>query len=70
LREHFATVAALGAGPVLRARRQGNVVLVAGHGPLPLERLRVRGAADASLAALAGPEEVELLSRSTPPWRD
>jgi spermidine synthase len=70
LREHFATVAALGAGPVLRARRQGNVVLVAGHGPLPLERLRVRGAADASPAALAGTEEVEQLCRSTPPWQD
>jgi spermidine synthase len=70
LREHFATVAALGAGPVLRGRRQGNVVLVAGHGPLPLERLRVRAAADASPATLAGPAEVELLCRSTPPWQD
>ena len=70
LREHFATVAALGAGPVLRARRQGNVVLVAGHGSLPLERLRVRGAADASPAALADAQEVELLCRSTPPWQD
>src|ERR1700754_4431507 len=39
LLEVFATVAALGAGPVLRARRQGNVVLVASHAPLPLERL-------------------------------
>jgi spermidine synthase len=70
LREQFATVAALGAGPVLRGRRQGNVVLLAGHGPLPLERLRVRAAADASPAALAGPQEVELLCRSTPPWQD
>jgi spermidine synthase len=71
LREVFATVAALGAGPVLRAKRQGNVVLVAGHGALPLERLRVRGAADgASPAALASPAEVELLCRSTPPWQD
>jgi spermidine synthase len=71
LREVFATVAALGAGPVLRAKRQGNVVLIAGHGPLPLERLRVRGAADgASPAALASPAEVELLCRSTPPWQD
>jgi spermidine synthase len=71
LRESFAVVAALGAGPVLRARRQGNVVLVAGHGPLPLERLRVRATADgASPAALAPPGEVELLCRSTPPWQD
>jgi spermidine synthase len=71
LRETFATVVALGAGPVLRARRQGNVVLVAGHGPLPLERLRVRAAADgASPAALAPPGDVELLCRSTPPWQD
>src|SRR4051794_19039985 len=71
LREAFATVAALGAGPVLRARRQGNVVLVAGHGALPLERLRVRAAADgASPAALASPDEVELLCRGTPPWQD
>jgi spermidine synthase len=71
LREAFATVAALGAGPVLRGRRQGNVVLVAGHGPLPLERLRVRAAADgASPAALAPPDEVELLCRGVPPWHD
>jgi spermidine synthase len=71
LRAAFATVAALGAGPVLRGRRQGNVVLVAGHGPLPLERLRVRAAADGtSPAQLAGPDEVELLCRSTPPWQD
>jgi spermidine synthase len=71
LREAFATVAALAAGPVLRARRQGNVVLVAGHGPLPLERLRVRGAADGrSPAQLAGPHEVELLCRGATPWQD
>jgi hypothetical protein len=71
LRECFAQVAALAAGPVLRGRRQGNVVLVAGHGPLPLERLRVRGAADGlSPAQLAGPDEVELLSRGVPPWQD
>jgi spermidine synthase len=71
LRETFATVAGLGAGPVLRGRRQGNVVLVAGHGPLPLERLRVRGAADgASPAQLAGPHDVALLCGTTPPWQD
>jgi spermidine synthase len=71
LLEVFPTVAALGGGPVLRARRQGNVVLVAAHGPLPLERLRVRGAADgASPAALAGPSDVQLLCRGTAPWQD
>jgi spermidine synthase len=71
LRESFAVVVALGAGPVLRGRRQGNVVLVAAHGPLPLERLRVRAAADgASPAALATPAEVQLLCRATPPWQD
>jgi spermidine synthase len=71
LREAFAVVAALAAGPVLRARRQGNVVLVAGHGPLPLERLRVRGAADGrSPAQLAGPADVELLCRGSAPWQD
>jgi spermidine synthase len=71
LRASFATVAALGAGPVLRGKRQGNVVLVAGHGSLPLERLRVRGAADgASPAALAPPAEVELLCRASAPWQD
>ncbi|MCW2982955.1 MAG: methyltransferase protein, partial [Conexibacter sp.] len=43
---------------------------VAGHGALPLERLRVRGAADRSPAALAMPADDELLCRSTPPWQD
>jgi spermidine synthase len=71
LLEAFATVAAVGPGPVLRARRQGNVVLVAAHGPLPLERLRVRAAADgASPAALAPPQELRLLCGGTPPWQD
>jgi spermidine synthase len=71
LLEAFATVAALGGGPALRARRPGNVVLVAGHGPLPLERLRVRGAADgASPAVLASAHEVQLLCRGTAPWQD
>jgi spermidine synthase len=71
LRETFATVAALAAGPVLRARRQGNVVLLAGHAPLPLERLRVAGAADGrSPAQLGGPQDVELLCRGVAPWQD
>jgi spermidine synthase len=70
LGECFATVAALGAGPVLRARRAGNVVLIAGHGALPLERLRVRAAADASAAALLEPAELRLLCRGTAAWQD
>jgi spermidine synthase len=70
MREVFGVVAALGGGPVLRARRAGNVVLLAGHGPLPLERLRVRGAADPSPAALLGPAEIDLLCGGTPPWQD
>src|SRR6185295_3401349 len=58
LRDAFALVAGLGAGPVLRGRRAGNVVLVAAHGPLPLERLRTRAAADPSPAALLAPGDV------------
>jgi spermidine synthase len=71
LLEVFASVAALGGGPVLRGRRQGNVVLIGGHGALPFERLRVKAAADgASRAALAGPHEVRLLCRGHAPWQD
>jgi len=70
LRESFATVAAVGGGPVLRGRRGGNVVLIAGHGPLPLERLRVRAAADPSPAGLLSPAETAALCGGTPPWRD
>jgi spermidine synthase len=70
LREVFPVVAALGGGPVLRARRAGNVVLLAGHGPLPLERLRVRGAADPSPAALLDAATTGLLCKGTPPWQD
>jgi spermidine synthase len=70
LRDTFAVVAGLGAAPVLRARRAGNVVLVAGHGPLPLERLRVRGTADASPATLADPHAVQLLCGGSAPWQD
>jgi spermidine synthase len=70
LLETFATVAALGAGPVLRGRRAGNVVLVAAHGPLPLERLRARAAADPSPAELLGPAKAAAFTGGTPPWRD
>jgi hypothetical protein len=70
LRESFATVAAVGGGPVLRGRRGGNVVLIAGHAPLPLERLRVRATADPSPAGLLSPAETAALCGGTPPWRD
>src|SRR3954447_26076725 len=40
----FAVVAGLAAGPVLRGRRSGNVVLIAAHRPLPLDRRRTRPA--------------------------
>lgn len=70
LREALPVVAALGAGPVLRGRRAGNVVLIGGHGPLPLERVRVRAAADPSPFALLAPREVAALSGPAAPWRD
>jgi SAM-dependent methyltransferase len=70
LRASFATVAAVGGGPVLRGRRAGNVVLIAGHGPLPLERLRVRATADPSPAGLLSPAETAALCGGTAPWRD
>ena len=66
----FAVVAALAAGPVLRGRRAGNVVLVAAHGPLPLERLRSRASADPSPAALLAPGDALAFAGGTPPWRD
>jgi spermidine synthase len=70
LRERFSVVAAVGPGPVVRARRSGNVVLLAAHGPLPLERLRALAAADPSPAALLSPGELAALCAGTPPWRD
>ena len=66
----FAVVCALAAGPVLRGRRAGNVVLVAAHGPLPLERLRSRASADPSPAALLAPGDALAFAGGTPPWRD
>ena len=68
--EAFAVVAGLGAGPVLRGRRGGNVVLVAANGSLPLERLRTRASADPSPAALLAPGDVAVFTGGTPPWRD
>jgi SAM-dependent methyltransferase len=70
LRGRFAVTAALGSGPVLRARRGGNVVLLAGRGGLPLERLRSLAAADPEPAILLGPAEVERLAAGAAPWRD
>ncbi|HYF25006.1 MAG TPA: fused MFS/spermidine synthase [Baekduia sp.] len=69
LRERFAHVAALGAGPVVRARRGGNVVLVAGASPLPLERLRARAAADPEPAAVLDPAATAELAGGAAPWR-
>jgi spermidine synthase len=70
LLEAFPVVAAMGAAPVLRGRRGGNVVLIAAHRPLPLERLRTRAAADPSPAALLAPHEAVAFAGGTPPWRD
>jgi len=70
LLDAFAVVAALAAGPVLRGRRAGNVVLLAAHGPLPLERLRSRASADPSPAALLAPGDVPAFAGGAPPWRD
>ena len=70
LLDAFAIVTGAGAGPVLRGRRAGNVVLIAGDGPLPLERLRTRAAADPSPAALLAPGDALAFTGGTPPWRD
>ncbi|QEC49066.1 methyltransferase domain-containing protein [Baekduia soli] len=70
LRACLPQVAALGAGPVLRGRRAGNVVLVAGRRPLPLERLRIRAAADPEPAALMTPVELAARWDDGAPWED
>jgi spermidine synthase len=70
LLDAFGVVAALGAGPVLRGKRAGNVVLIAAGGPLPLERLRTRALADPSSAALLAPGDAIAFPGGTPPWRD
>jgi spermidine synthase len=70
LLDAFAVVAGLGAGPVLRGRRAGNVVLIAAHGPLPLERLRTRAAADPSPAELLAPGDALAFTGGIPAWRD
>ena len=68
--EVFATVAILGGPTALRARRGGNLVLLAAHGALPLERLRVRAAADPSPAALLVPDQVERFCGGASAWMD
>jgi spermidine synthase len=70
LEDAFAHVAAIGGSASLRARRGGNVVLLAGHGALPVERLRTRAAADPSPAALISGREVSALVGGEVPWRD
>jgi spermidine synthase len=70
LRASFGVVAALGASAVLHGRRAGNVVLVAGHGPLPLRRIRAAVASDRSPALLLEPDDVAGLCGGTAPWHD
>src|SRR3954454_18676374 len=70
LLDAFAVVAALGPGPVLHARRSGNVVLLAAHAALPLARLRARAASDPSPAGLLDAGELAPLCGGTPAWRD
>ncbi|WP_205698281.1 spermidine synthase [Conexibacter sp. SYSU D00693] len=70
LAEHFATVAALGAGPTVRARRGGNVVVVGGPPSLALERLRAAAAADPSPAALVHGAQLSALVGGVAPWTD
>lgn len=69
--EVFASVGAVGAGPVLRGRRAGNVVLLARSAPLPLDKLRVRAAADGiSPGAVLDDGEVRALCAGVAPWTD
>jgi spermidine synthase len=66
----FAVVAALAAATVLHGRRGGNVVLVGAHGPLPLERLRARAAADPEPAVLLDPDALRERWGADAPWHD
>ena len=70
LRDAFGHVIALGAAPVLAKRRGGNLVLAGAHVLPPLERLRVRAAADRSPAAVHGPAAMDAFIGGMPPWRD
>lgn len=70
LRASFAHVVAVGPSPVLRARRGGNVVLLAAQRALPEDRLRVRAAADVSPAVLLDAAELAGLVAATAPWTD
>jgi spermidine synthase len=66
LRETLPRVGGLAAAPVAHGRRTGNVVLFAGRGALPLERIRARAAADPSPAVLLAAAELA----GAAPWRD
>lgn len=70
LRMSFACVAALGASAVVHGRRSGNVVLLAGHEPLPLERIAVVTAQDRSPALVLSPDELAALCTGVSPWHD
>jgi spermidine synthase len=70
LLEVFGTAAVLAEGAVLRNRRSGNVVVLAAAGPLPLDRLRTRAAADPSPAELLGPAAMAAFARDAAPWTD
>ena len=70
LRMSFGCVAALGASAVVHGRRSGNVVLLAGHGPLPLERIGVVTAQDRSPALVLPPDELAALCAGVSPWHD
>jgi spermidine synthase len=65
LAEAFAHVCAIGGPAVLARRRAGNVVLVGGHVPLPLARLRARAAGDPSPGLVT-----ERVARAAAAWRD
>lgn len=66
----FAHVAAVAAGPVLRGRRAGNVVLLAAPAPLPLERLRARAAADPEPATVLEPSALAAARGGAVAWHD
>jgi hypothetical protein len=66
----FAEVAMIGEPGQLRGRRFGNVVLVAGDGPLPLEALTRRLAGEAIRARLVEPDRVRELVTGIHPLCD
>jgi hypothetical protein len=70
LLETFENVAMIGEPGQLRGRRFGNIVLVAGDGPLPLDGLARRLAGGAVPARLIEPERVRELAAGHKPIRD